>query len=235
MPREGEGITPGDLRVARQFPADNVHLLAGPFYLCQQRGFTRWLDEWNPDALIVEANARYLATESAVRWMHARGKPVIGWGLGPGGTGSPGSLLSRARAGYLRHFGLIPYLPTLSGPATDTPAFGLTPPTLTVSGVTDGALYETTRSVTCTSSEVEGLWLTMDGAPWTSGGVVSDGRGIGRGAAACPTRVVTEHPRDVRAHECPARAGLVPCHRERHHRGARWPDCLDWRQRGHPR
>jgi glycosyltransferase involved in cell wall biosynthesis len=32
--------------------------------------------------LIVEANPRYLSTPAAVRWMHARGRMVIGWGLG---------------------------------------------------------------------------------------------------------------------------------------------------------
>ncbi|MFN8387992.1 MAG: glycosyltransferase family 4 protein, partial [Anaerolineales bacterium] len=36
----------------------------------------------NPDALIVEANPRYLSTSSAVNWMHEQDKPVIGWGLG---------------------------------------------------------------------------------------------------------------------------------------------------------
>jgi glycosyltransferase involved in cell wall biosynthesis len=97
MPRAGEGITPGDLRVARQFPARNVHLLGGPFYLCQQRGFTQWLDDWNPDALIVEANARYLATGAGVRWMHARGRKVIGWGLGASALSGPLAGLRRAR------------------------------------------------------------------------------------------------------------------------------------------
>ncbi len=70
------------LQVANFTPAENIHLFRGAFYLCYQRGFTNWLAEKNPDALIVEANPRYLATSSAVRWMHARGRKVIGWGLG---------------------------------------------------------------------------------------------------------------------------------------------------------
>jgi glycosyltransferase involved in cell wall biosynthesis len=41
-----------------------------------------WLKDCDPDVLIVEANPRYLSTPSAIRWMHARGRPVIGWGLG---------------------------------------------------------------------------------------------------------------------------------------------------------
>src|SRR5512140_3116783 len=74
MPRPVEGITPGELHVGRHFAADNVHLLAGPLYACYQRGLTAWLEEWNPDALIMEANPRYLASGPAVRWMHARGR-----------------------------------------------------------------------------------------------------------------------------------------------------------------
>ena len=62
--------------------AQNIHLFSGPLYLCHQRGLVEWLENWNPDALIVEANPRYLATGAAVRWMHERGRKVIGWGLG---------------------------------------------------------------------------------------------------------------------------------------------------------
>jgi len=40
------------------------------------------LESWSPDALIVEANPRYLSTPVAIRWMQKRGRPVIGWGLG---------------------------------------------------------------------------------------------------------------------------------------------------------
>lgn len=111
LPREDEGITPGELRVARQYRAHNVHLLAGPFYLCQQMGFTRWLEEWNPDALIVEANARYLATGAAVRWMHGRGRRVIGWGLGaPAPSGPLAGLRQTRRLQFLSRFdALIAY------------------------------------------------------------------------------------------------------------------------------
>jgi len=83
LPRPGEGITPAkDLHFAKYVLAQNIHLLAGSLYLCYQRGLIDWLAAWNPDALIVEANPRYLATSSAVKWMHARGRKVIGWGLG---------------------------------------------------------------------------------------------------------------------------------------------------------
>ena len=52
------------------------------WYLCWQDGLRRWLEEWQPDALVVEANPRYPTTRLAVRWMHQRGRPVVGWGLG---------------------------------------------------------------------------------------------------------------------------------------------------------
>ena len=82
MPRPVEMISSGTTRLAKHVEAKNIHLFGGMFYLCHQQGFVNWLEEWNPDALIVEANPRYLATSSAVKWMHARGRKVIGWGLG---------------------------------------------------------------------------------------------------------------------------------------------------------
>ncbi len=83
LPRLSEGITTTDeLRVTRYELGKNIHLFGGKFYLCYQRGLMNWLKEWNPDALIVEANPRYLSTSSAVNWMHEQDKPVIGWGLG---------------------------------------------------------------------------------------------------------------------------------------------------------
>ncbi len=82
LPRQVEEITSGKLQIANYATAKNIHLFSGPLYLCYQRGFVDWLSNWNPDVLIVEANPRYLATPSAAKWMHARGRKVIGWGLG---------------------------------------------------------------------------------------------------------------------------------------------------------
>jgi glycosyltransferase involved in cell wall biosynthesis len=83
LPRLSEGIAITDrLQAANYRLGKNVHLFGGSFYLCYQRGLIDWLEEWNPDALIVEANPRYLSTPSAVTWMHKQNKPVIGWGLG---------------------------------------------------------------------------------------------------------------------------------------------------------
>ncbi len=88
--RAAEMISDGAPKVAKLTHAQNIHLFGGPLYLCYQKGFLRWLAEWDPEVLIAEANPRYLATPSAVKWMHARGRKVIGWGLGapslPGAT-----------------------------------------------------------------------------------------------------------------------------------------------------
>ncbi len=111
LPRANEGITGGTPRTAKYTPARNVHLFGGSLYLCRQPGLTDWLAEWDPKALIVEANPRYLSTPAGIRWMHARKRKVIGWGLGA--PLAPGALhgLRRARwARFVRQFdALIAY------------------------------------------------------------------------------------------------------------------------------
>lgn len=83
LPRPVEGITTTkNLQTANYQSGKNIHLFRGNLYFCYQLGLLDWLKNWNPDALIVEANPRYLSTPAAVRWMHRRGRPVIGWGLG---------------------------------------------------------------------------------------------------------------------------------------------------------
>ena len=83
LPRPVEGITVAkELSIANYTLGKNIHLFSGSFYLCYQQGLMDWLKTSNPDALIVEANPRYLSTSSAVKWMHQRNRPVIGWGLG---------------------------------------------------------------------------------------------------------------------------------------------------------
>jgi len=82
QPRVEESIVSGELQVANHARAQNIHFLKGPLYLCYQRGLLDWLADWNPDALIVEANPRYISTPAAVQWMQRRGRPVLGWGLG---------------------------------------------------------------------------------------------------------------------------------------------------------
>ena len=110
-PRPDEGITLGRPQVARHAKARNIHILSGPLYLCNQRGLLEWLRVWEPAVLIAEANPRYLATASAVRFMHERGRPVIGWGLGaPAPRGVFASLWQPIRRRFLRQFdALIAY------------------------------------------------------------------------------------------------------------------------------
>ncbi len=106
QPRKGEMIEAAKgLEKAVYFPALNRHWLGGALYVCWQLGFITWLETWQPEALVVEANPRYLRTPAAVSWMHARQRPVIGWGLGAPPIG--GSFASRrrsARQNFLRQF-----------------------------------------------------------------------------------------------------------------------------------
>ena len=109
--RAEESIVSGELQVANFAPAQNLHLFKGPFYLCYQRGLLDWLSDRNPDALIVEANPRYLATPAAVKWMQRRGRLVIGWGLGsPQLSGPLAGIRQNRRIRFLSQFdGLIAY------------------------------------------------------------------------------------------------------------------------------
>ena len=111
QPRDDEGIVTGVPRLAMLSPASNLHMFQGPLYLCHQRGLISWLEEWDPDALIMEANPRYLATAAGVRWMHARNRRVIGWGLGaPPLSGLLGGIRRARRRRFLSQFdALIAY------------------------------------------------------------------------------------------------------------------------------
>jgi glycosyltransferase involved in cell wall biosynthesis len=99
------------LNTARWTHAHNLHIFRGSFYLCYQRGLMEWLRNWQPAALIVEANPRYLATPSAVSWMHQKDLPVIGWGLGsPPPAGWFAGLRRGSRLRFLHQFdALISY------------------------------------------------------------------------------------------------------------------------------
>jgi len=109
--RAEESILSGELQVAQYAPARNIHLLKGSLYFCYQHGLIDWLSEWNPEALVVEANPRYLSTPSAVKWMQRRGRPVIGWGLGaPPLSGPLAGLRQIGWARFLNRFdALIAY------------------------------------------------------------------------------------------------------------------------------
>lgn len=101
------------LQRAQLVQARNRHLftLSSPFYQCWQDGLIDWLERWQPQTLIVEANPRYRSTPAAVRWMHARGRAVLGWGLGaPPVSGLLAVWRHHSRKGFLRALdGVIAY------------------------------------------------------------------------------------------------------------------------------
>jgi glycosyltransferase involved in cell wall biosynthesis len=106
LPRPSESIAvSGSLQLAQHLPVRNLHLLAGPLYLCYQADLLEQLAGWDPQALILEANPRYLSSPAAVRWMKRRGRPVLGWGLGAAPlTGPLAGLRAFQRLSFLRQF-----------------------------------------------------------------------------------------------------------------------------------
>ena len=112
LPRPVEGIAITDqLHVANHQLGKNIHLFRGSLYLCYQIGLLGWLKNWDPDALIVEANPRYLSTPAAVNWMRGRRRPVVGWGLGaPAPSGTPARFRRTHWISFLKQFdALIAY------------------------------------------------------------------------------------------------------------------------------
>ncbi|MDK1117381.1 MAG: glycosyltransferase [Anaerolineae bacterium] len=109
--RSQEGIGSGDLQISKYVPARNIHLLRGSFYFCYQLGLRQWLADWNPEALIVEANPRYLSTPAGINWMRRQNRPVLGWGLGsPPLSGALAGFRQKSWARFLSQFdGLIAY------------------------------------------------------------------------------------------------------------------------------
>jgi glycosyltransferase involved in cell wall biosynthesis len=96
LPKEGIELV-DQLHIAQLAKAKNRYFLdpSSSLFLCWQSGFLHWLDEWQPDMLIVEANPRYPVTRRAISWMHHRGRKVIGWGLGAPTIGGAFSGLRR--------------------------------------------------------------------------------------------------------------------------------------------
>ena len=83
QPRPEEMIDCGARpEIAEYYPAENRHILRGPLYVCVQQNMIAWLDKWQPDVLVTATNPREIRNMAAMRWMHARQRPVIGWGLG---------------------------------------------------------------------------------------------------------------------------------------------------------
>ncbi len=87
-PAPGEGIPQAaGLRVARWARTTNRKLGAGRLSFLWQSGWREWIEAADPEILILEANPRYLTNDRLMRWMKKRGRPVIGWTLGPARAG----------------------------------------------------------------------------------------------------------------------------------------------------
>jgi glycosyltransferase involved in cell wall biosynthesis len=84
-PLSDEAIESADSLIsAHLVNAENRYFMdpGSSIFVCWQQGFISWLETWQPDVLIVEANPRYFSTPRAINWMHSNGKKVVGWGLG---------------------------------------------------------------------------------------------------------------------------------------------------------
>lgn len=86
------------LSTARFFEALNRQTkLAGQVFFTQD-GLIAWLEDWQPDILVIEANPRNRSIPAAVDWMHRHNRKVVGWGLGvPVDSGPFSRLRSRLR------------------------------------------------------------------------------------------------------------------------------------------
>ena len=101
-PRSDEALDNGAVPlVAQYFQARNLHLLKGLTYTCWQVNIMKWLNEWQPQVLIMEANPRYPLSHTAINWMRQRGGRLIGWGLG---SPQPQGRFARLRLKRRKHF-----------------------------------------------------------------------------------------------------------------------------------
>lgn len=111
-PRPKESIALGEApQHARLARGRNLHLFSGGASCYLQRGLVDWLERCQPQVLVVEANPRNLSLPAAVKWMHRRSLPAIGWGLGaPEPHGRLAWLRTWGRNALLRRFdALISY------------------------------------------------------------------------------------------------------------------------------
>ncbi|MBM3137196.1 MAG: glycosyltransferase family 4 protein [Chloroflexi bacterium] len=105
-PRKDESIDAGAFpRIASFYHGRNVHLFHNLAYSCWQIGLLKWLQEWHPDVLIMEANPRNIASSAAIDWMKKRGGKIIGWGLGsPKPVGRFSALRMNLRRKFVSRF-----------------------------------------------------------------------------------------------------------------------------------
>jgi glycosyltransferase involved in cell wall biosynthesis len=111
-PRPDEALDSGVVPLkADYFHARNRHLLSGMAYACWQTNIQDWLEEWQPQVLIMEANPRYPSSQKAINWMRQHGGRLIGWGLGsPKPQGSLAGPRLKRRKRFISQFdALITY------------------------------------------------------------------------------------------------------------------------------
>jgi glycosyltransferase involved in cell wall biosynthesis len=111
-PRSREALDNGAVPLkAQYYTARNTHIFQGVFYSCWQVNIQKWLNTWQPEVLIMEANPRYPCSYSAIRWMRRHGRKVIGWGLGsPKSSGRFSRLRLNRRKRFINQFdALITY------------------------------------------------------------------------------------------------------------------------------
>ncbi len=83
QPMMGESIKIADALVnVQRYIANNRYVLKPENMIIWQTNIVKWLCEFNPDVLVMEANPRILSHRQAIRWMHQRRRPILGWGLG---------------------------------------------------------------------------------------------------------------------------------------------------------
>jgi glycosyltransferase involved in cell wall biosynthesis len=118
QPWPGEAMGPQASLEQPLFTAThNRYLLGGRLVLVWQAGLRRWLDAWQPGALILEANPRNQSNPIAVRWAHAHRCAVIGWGLGA--PPSPGGLSALRIGGWRSYLSQFDALITYSRTGLD--------------------------------------------------------------------------------------------------------------------
>ena len=107
-PRPREAIPQADsLKIARWIRAGNHYLGRGVFSAIWQSGWREWLAAENPEVVVFEAHPRILSNRSILRWMRDRGRPVIGWSLGPVRNGN--DVLGLIRSFYRQFSALVVY------------------------------------------------------------------------------------------------------------------------------
>lgn len=103
---EWEHVSPSTtLTKGTYVQAKNVHLGKDKYYFCYQQNLIRWLKKTMPEALVLEANPRYLSSRLGIRWMQKQNKPVIGWGLGAPQSGN--FLITRLWQDFVNKFDAI--------------------------------------------------------------------------------------------------------------------------------